>query len=370
MPRRFAIRFFGLFSGLFAALMVQACVPAATEYAPLQTAPPQTTAPSLQQTQSVLADSPPPVGTARATRENDRIYIVEPGDSLLAIAHEAETDIQHIAAANSLEPPYIIEPGQQLVIPGGRYHEVKAGDTGIAIARDYGAPWGEIVRLNDLEEPFTLHVGQRLKLPVAQPVEQDAAASAGSIEQRAASFDLNIDDIATDSEPATPVALANSEVSDWRRATAPTPEKQEDQDSAAGADTRQSAAFIWPVEGRLLAGYGSLGEGKVNDGINIAVPADTPIRAAAAGTVIYSADEMAVFGGLILIKHDDGLMTAYGHVGQLNVIKGQEVMTGDIIALSGNSGLVIEPQLHFEIRKDGKPVDPMVYLSPASSDRT
>ncbi|MEP3725612.1 MAG: M23 family metallopeptidase, partial [Parasphingorhabdus sp.] len=104
------------------------------------------------------------------------------------------------------------------------------------------------------------------------------------------------------------------------------------------------------------------GGGKVNDGLNIGVPKGTPIRASADGVIAYSGDEIGVFGGLILINHGSGWVTAYGHADTLNVTRGQKVKVGQVIGLAGDSGYVQEPQLHFEIRKNRKPVNPKIHL--------
>ena len=116
------------------------------------------------------------------------------------------------------------------------------------------------------------------------------------------------------------------------------------------------------MDGTVLSSFGSKGGGKVNDGLNIGVPTGTPIRASADGVVAYSGDEIGVFGGLILINHGSGWVTAYGHADKLSVTRGQKVKAGDIIGLAGESGYVQEPQLHFEIRKDRQPVDPNIHL--------
>jgi len=100
----------------------------------------------------------------------------------------------------------------------------------------------------------------------------------------------------------------------------------------------------------------------VNDGVNIGVPTGTPIRASADGIIAYSGDEIGVFGGLILINHGSGWVTAYGHASKLNVARGQKVKMGEVIGLAGESGYVKEPQVHFEIRKNRKPVDPLSQL--------
>jgi murein DD-endopeptidase MepM/ murein hydrolase activator NlpD len=115
--------------------------------------------------------------------------------------------------------------------------------------------------------------------------------------------------------------------------------------------------FEWPVEGKVVSSFGSDGGGERNDGINIAAEAGTPIHAAAAGTVTYAA-RLKGYGNLILIRHENGYVTAYAHAQSLLVAPGDRVDRGDVIGLSGKTGDVASPQLHFEIREGTKPVDP------------
>ena len=341
---------------LISLVAVTACIPPGrADYPP----PPPQSEPQLKSDPSVLGTTPEaaPASTwqarsvvANARTVTDGIYIVQPGDTLRGIANKTGAGSQVIAEANGLVDPYIIQPGQRLQITGGRYHAVNSGETGIAIARAYGVPWREIVALNGLEDPYILRVGQKLLLPAGAP--QDPAAM--SIEQRASAFKLDIDDIVTGSQPAATETAVTAPPSDWRQAVTPNQPVV-----AAGAFAGQ---FMWPVDGRILSGFGSQGGGVVNDGVNIGVAQGTPIRAAADGVVAYSGDEIDVFGGLILIKHGSGWVTAYGHADTLSVKRGQEVKAGDIIGRAGQSGYVQEPQLHFEIRKDRKPVNPLNHL--------
>ncbi len=335
-------------------LVVTACIPPGrTDYTPSPSAPELVTDPVVFGTAPEKAPlstwQASPV-TASAQQVNSGTYIVQPGDTLRGIANKTGTGSQIIASANGLVEPYVIHPGQRLKITGGRYHAVKPGETGIAIARAYGAPWRDVVALNGLEEPYILRVGQKLLLPATAP--SDPANL--SIEQRAAAFDLEIDDIVTGSQPALADGAVAGEASDWRKATTP--------NVAIATPANFSGQFQWPVDGRIISGFGSKGGGKVNDGLNIGVSKGTPIRAAADGVIAYSGDEIGVFGGLILINHGSGWVTAYGHADKLDVTRGQKVKAGEIIGLAGESGYVQEPQLHFEIRKNRKPVDPSIHL--------
>ena len=129
----------------------------------------------------------------------------------------------------------------------------------------------------------------------------------------------------------------------------------------AAADT---AAFIWPVDSkRVISGFGPKGDGKTNDGINIAASEGEPVWAVADGEVAYVGNELPGYGNMVLIRHSGGKVSAYAHLNRAAVDKYDHVKQGDIIGYVGSTGNVREPQLHFAIRGDGKAVDPMKYLS-------
>jgi murein DD-endopeptidase MepM/ murein hydrolase activator NlpD len=124
--------------------------------------------------------------------------------------------------------------------------------------------------------------------------------------------------------------------------------------------------FIWPVSGRVISSFGEMANGYANDGINIEVEDGTPVKAADHGVVIYAGNELAGFGNLLLVKHSNGYVTAYAHNSRLLARKGSKVRQGQVIAHAGRSGDVSKPQVHFEIRRGDKPVDPKRYIGNAS----
>jgi murein DD-endopeptidase MepM/ murein hydrolase activator NlpD len=128
------------------------------------------------------------------------------------------------------------------------------------------------------------------------------------------------------------------------------------------APARSSSKFLWPVRGKLLSKFGSKGQGVHSDGVNIAAPRGSAIRSAENGIVAYSGTELKGFGNLILIKHSNGFMTAYAHTSTMLVKRGDVVKRGQTIAKVGSSGNVASPQLHFQIRKGKKTLNPMRYL--------
>jgi len=290
--------------------------------------------------------------TANAVRVNAGAYSVRPGDTLRALGEKTGVGAEALVIENDLVPPYTLRFGQELRVPAGLYHRVGAGETGIGIAAAYGAEWGEIITINALAEPYILRVGQRLRLP------NDARAiprSPVDVGTRAAAFLLDIDDIMTGSQPALAEAA---------RPTAGTATPRQSVTTAIAEPTYFAGRFEWPLNGPILARFGPTASGKVSDGINIAAAVGTPIRATAGGVVAYAGDQIGTYGGLILINHGGGWVSAYGHAGRIDVKRGQSVRIGDVVGRAGATGQVQTSQLHFQLRKNRIPVDPMKHMPP------
>ncbi|MBM3650393.1 MAG: M23 family metallopeptidase, partial [Alphaproteobacteria bacterium] len=135
--------------------------------------------------------------------------------------------------------------------------------------------------------------------------------------------------------------------------------------SPAAADSAPPPRFIWPLNGKILAPYGTAAGGQKNDGIDIAATTGAPIKAADGGTVIYAGSDVAHLGNLLLVQHGGGYITAYGNNEELLVKKGDAVKKGQVIAKAGSSGGAQSPRLHFEVRRGGsRTVDPMTVLPP------
>ncbi len=132
--------------------------------------------------------------------------------------------------------------------------------------------------------------------------------------------------------------------------------------AVADAPSANGTSFRCPVRGRIIGSFGSGPTDERNDGINLAVPEVTSINAVEAGTVIYAGNELQGYGQLVLIRHADGWVSAYAHNSAILVQRGDTVRRGQIISRAGTSGNVSAPQLHFELRKGSKPVNPLDYL--------
>jgi murein DD-endopeptidase MepM/ murein hydrolase activator NlpD len=176
--------------------------------------------------------------------------------------------------------------------------------------------------------------------------------------------------VATVAAPATKMAAVVQPQS-ARLAQATTNVAVEEKPVVEAAAVKPSEAtgalptFRWPVRGKVITSYGAKTNGKSNDGINLAVPEGTPVKAAEDGVVAYSGNELKGYGNLVLVRHSNGYVTAYAHASELMVKRGDTIKRGQIIAKSGQSGEVGSPQLHFEIRKGSSPVDPLQFLNGA-----
>jgi murein DD-endopeptidase MepM/ murein hydrolase activator NlpD len=132
---------------------------------------------------------------------------------------------------------------------------------------------------------------------------------------------------------------------------------------AAPAAASASNKLRWPAQGRIVSGFGRRNDGTHNDGINISMPLGTEVHAAESGVVAYAGSELKGYGNLVLLRHDNGWVTAYAHNEQLTVKRGDKVQRGQVIARAGRTGSVDQPQLHFELRQGSKPVDPLPFLA-------
>lgn len=223
----------------------------------------------------------------------------------------------------------------------GNYHAVtvQRGDTVSEIATRYRVRQNDIVAINDLRDRDTLYAGQVLKLP--------GNAYRNPAPRRVARAEVQTRPINASYEPKPSKPKATEAVW-WQNFSF---------DSGSS-----DAQFLWPVKGTVISPYGASASGERNDGINIAVREGVPVLAADSGTVSYVGNELRGYGNLVLVRHDNGYVTAYAHASEIIVTRGQRVARGEIIAYAGETGNVSEPQLHFEIRRGATPVDPKPLL--------
>ncbi|MEN3793318.1 M23 family metallopeptidase [Fulvimarina sp. MAC3] len=247
---------------------------------------------------------------------------------------------------------------------------VESGDTLSAIARRSGISASAIREANNMSGDV-VRVGQRLVVPTARPGGSSKPTQVASVQTAPKPYEKPEDTQASKpvtTKPEAPKAQAETAVTapkETRVATAQPKSSVSEQARASDEVAPQSSGigrYRWPVQGRVLQRFGEKVGSKRNDGLNISVPRGTPVKAAENGVVIYAGDGLKEFGNTVLVKHDDGLVTVYGHADSLKVKRGDKVKRGEQIASSGMSGDASVPQLHFEVRKNSAPIDPSGYL--------
>jgi murein DD-endopeptidase MepM/ murein hydrolase activator NlpD len=300
------------------------------------------------------------------------------------LAHRYNVKPAAILQANGYKGPRTLSPGQQLIIPfqtpatvaapalaapaskpvaaasaAPTVHVVNRGDTLLSIARRNHVPVAELAKANSLDPQAKLKLGMKLTVPAAKSAAvapaQPAAVAAAQPAAASALPATKMAAVATGPQQSARLAQATATPADT---AVETPVK-------AAEATGALPTFRWPVRGKVITSYGAKTNGKANDGINLAVPEGTPVKAAEDGVVAYSGNELKGYGNLVLVRHANGYVTAYAHASELLVKRGDAIKRGQIIAKSGQSGEVGSPQLHFEIRKGSSPVDPLQFLNGA-----
>ena len=330
----------------------------------------------------------PPARQAVPTLSPGRTIEVRQGDTLYGLSRRHNVSVAELMEVNGLSNPNL-RPGQELYLPAGRAgsnppplretrtaraptslspsleakysgsHTVAAGESLYGISRRHGVSVAELQQVNGIDNPRTVRVGTILKVPgsvasgsyqnptrsrIIQPPRYSQSQQPTVINQRKTRVAALDTGTATDASP-----VAKSVRTQRLALAAP---------SAASAGSK----LRWPVQGRIITGFGRRNDGTHNDGVNISVPLGTEVHAAEKGVVAYAGSELKGYGNLVLLRHDNGWVTAYAHNDQLTVRRGDKVQRGQVIARAGRTGSVDQPQLHFELRQGSKPVDPVPFL--------
>ncbi len=337
--------------------------------------------PQLETTGSV----PPHSVAATHAPVQGTTIIVGTSDTLETLSRRYNVSAAAILQANGYKGPRVLSPGQQLIIPhqaaaavaapvltapvsrpvavasaAPSVHVVNHGDTLLSIARRNHVSVPDLARANNIEPTAKLKLGTKLTVPGAKTVASASVAQPGVVAAAQPAAPL--------AAPATKLAAVTSDPQQKARLAqaAPTAEDMAAETPVKAAEaTGALPTFRWPVRGKVITSYGAKTNGKANDGINLAVPEGTPVKAAEDGVVAYSGNELKGYGNLVLVRHSNGYVTAYAHASELLVKRGDTIKRGQIIAKSGQSGEVSSPQLHFEIRKGSSPVDPLQFLNGA-----
>lgn len=345
------------------------------------------------------------------------VHTVSAGETLWSIAKRYRLSVEEIARANNLSAPYALGAGARLQLPPPHTYRVKAGDSVGLVARMFSVSEHELVTLNALSAPYRLPVGSELRLPRpgSEPSLREARANVAALPvlapppvtvQGLAPVAANAPPVSTTPgvlgtltiarQPALPrgtatpnpalavaqrvlsqgdvvapdegmpVAMSGGPAGYDLRPPVPLAKPLVQEVVARGEiplpPPRTGRTFLQPVVGRVISPYGAKDGGLYNDGINIAAARGTPVRAAENGTVVYVGRAVEGYGNLVLIKHADDFVTAYAHLDKSLVAQGQGVRRGQSIGTVGSTGNVDRAQLHFEIRKGRRAVNPQSVI--------
>lgn len=254
------------------------------------------------------------IDTSINTKKKNQ-YIVKKGENLFLISEKFNISLKNLIETNNISSPYRIFPNQKLILPQNFTHTIKKGDTLYSISRRYNVDRSSLYRLNNLRINQKIYVGNSLIIP----------AENKKLKQKT--------------------------------------KKKHKQVEKKKSVKQTKLSFLWPTKGEIILSFGRIKSGFHNDGINIKSQENNPVIASETGEIIYTGNEIPGYGNLILIKHKNNWVTAYSHLKKIIYKKGQVVRRGQKIGIVGTSGNVNEPQLHFEIRKGKKALNPSKFLS-------
>ena len=347
---------------------------------------------------------------------------VQPGDTLTGLAKQHRVSVAELMSVNNLQSP-VVRPGQKLALPAGKRvvtqripvtapvttraerdtavedrqrqaptpvaaasspdwqgtHTIASGESLYGIARKHNVKVAELQEVNGIANVTRIRPGTVIKVPgkgeapskaIAAAPSRMETASGGATPPLGQGSSLTIRPRIINGEagePAEPKRVASLGPAPKTATDAPAADAEPKGDSAPTAAqtsklTGGSGKFRWPAKGKVIAGFGARPDKSHNDGINISVPQGAEVMAAESGVVAYSGNELKGYGNLILIRNDGGWVSAYGHNDELLVKRGDRIKRGQAIAKAGNTGSVDRPQVHFELRQDSKPVDPLPHM--------
>ncbi len=304
--------------------------------------------------------------------------VVGPGDTLYSIGRRYKTSVVKLMDLNQLSDSNLTV-GQRLIVPAsgaaaprpsgvaqkkpvmqatssGTY-TIRPGENFRAIAAKLNVSASQLADINGITDPDSIRAGEVLILPsgsqtTARRVARKKPASRNH--GKGQTQKLSVRTVKTKTISLAPKKVRLTEVSKREK-------------GVVAKSTRKKAAietaFRWPVQGRIIEKFGPRRDGTHNDGINLAVPSGTTVKAAEAGVVAYAGNELEGYGNLVLIRHADDWVSAYAHNDKLMVKRGDKIKRGQVVARAGTSGSVEQPQVHFELRKGSKPVDPLKYMA-------
>jgi murein DD-endopeptidase MepM/ murein hydrolase activator NlpD len=366
----------------------------------------------------------PPAAASAPVGEKGEAFQVGKGDTLFGLSKKYHVAVSELMSVNGLTSP-ALKPGQTLYLPVGKNtakkplarpteaqvaaapaaaapsaevlakydgsYTVKKGESLSTIASQMKVPVAELQSVNGIVDVRKVKPGAVLKVPsagagstvaaapariaapVLAPVVAKVPAQVVAKETAAAIPSSTQPVLLNGAEKKVATASPTNDAGSPETATAPAvaptvpaaPTQKVAQAAtgavaAAGGDA--GAKLRWPVKGKVIANFGPRTDGTHNDGVNLSVPLGTEIHAAESGVVAYAGSELKGYGNLILVRHDNGWITAYAHTEEMLAKRGDKVKRGQVIAKAGKSGQVDQPQVHFELRQGSKPVDPTPFM--------
>lgn len=308
--------------------------------------------PVVERAQAVKKTPPARAARPREPDWRPSTHVVERGDTLHAIALSYGHDYREIAELNGIAPPYLIRIGQELRLPGGSAPTAVTAAPGVAVTaplRQSGSIEGRPIAAAEPQNVIKTQP-KALKLPYSN----EALTQIAQLEQQQDAAEKPVAKITeVPPPPKTENSPAKNLSDDGKAAQAgdikPAPD--------VGTDDEESLDWVWPSAGKVVTSFGE----SASKGIDIGGRVGQPVVAAAPGKVVYSGSNLRGYGNLVIIKHNKTYLSAYAHNSQITVKEGQQVAGGQKIAEMGKSD-ADSVRLHFEIRKLGKPVDPLKYL--------
>jgi len=315
---------------------------------------------------SVAAPATPSTPAAETSAQGET-YKVQKGDTPRGIANKFKISEKELIAANKLTRADRLQINQSLIIPSEK-QEAPAPEVA-----ETGTP-------SELEAPAAVSPDVRavktmtIKAPDAgKPTETTPAPTQSASDDKAKDEKPNAPIAASDEviggEPAKTVEskTPESKTPETKTASATPNSSGTSTDQLPQPDPMSGNSFRWPVQGRIISEFGTKPDGGHNDGIDLAVPQGTSVKAAENGVVAYAGDELKPYGNLILIRHSNNWVSAYAHNEELLVKRGDKVRRGQVIAKAGKTGAVSQPLVHFELRKGSRPIDPTKYMANAQA---
>ena len=299
-----------------------------------------------------------------------RSMLAEPAPTTAA---STATQAAPLADANlaRIEPAAGRAPGETAPESTIKYvmHTVQPKETIYRISLQYNASVLDIMAANEFTEPQDLKADSIIRVPLKTDLPSQLATKAPeALKDQAvemgvvAKQDVAKAEMETKAVKEQAQSEANMASANVKPVTIDMAKLAEQKRGHIDQQAARAKGLVWPVKGEIVRKFGDDGNGVALTGINIAVPEGTPVLAAESGKVLYADDGLKVYGNLVLVRHDNGMVSAYAHNGYLLVKKNEKVRKGQVIALSGASGNVEQPQLHFELRQHASAVDPLRIL--------